>query len=301
MEIIYTLPEYEKNEIANHLGIDPFYEESGEYKISKTEVDNLAATGFILEDSCQILYNESLEERYLKDYMLNQFGELVHKKQLRVYRRLNEEFDPLVSDFTILGFRKRAPHYDRGRKTRAEYHCANNDDLIVQKIFNDVRDEATGRLTQLQVEFLWYCEDGSVGLTKTEIVKELNKAQAETIERQRRERSIDFLISEARGNTVMEPAINMLMLYFETQINRYKSKSADNFSEALKLEYDPNYNTGDVEHDTAYHTIYSPTGVLAARVPFTSDHSYTVPVKESILYQIGDLDEAGLLATLLPA
>lgn len=199
---------------------------------------------------------------------------------LRIFRALPRDRNPLIEDFSILGFRKKAPHYDRGRKIKAEYWCVDKDEVIVEKIFSDVRDEETGRLIALQVEFNWYNENDEIALTKTEIVKELNKAQAETIERQRRERAIDFLISEARY-TVNEPYVTMLMLHYETQINHFKSKAADDFATAMENETDPTINA-----------------ILASRVPFASDHSFTVPIKESILYQIGALDETGLLATL---
>lgn len=202
--------------------------------------------------------------------------------ELRIFRLLPKDQNPLISDFTILGFRKRAPHYDRGRKTKAEYRCAINDEIIVEKIFMDVRDPTTNLLTGLQVTFNWYNEDNEIGLTKTEIVKELNKAQAETIERQRRERAIDFLISEAR-NTPNEPYINTLMLHYDTEILHFKDKASNEFATAINNETDPTISA-----------------ILAARVPFASDTSYTVPIKESILYQIGSLDEAGLLATLQP-
>ena len=214
----------------------------------------------------------------LDNYVSNHEAQAVY--DLRIFRALPKSSDPLISDFSILGFRKRAPHYDRGRKIKAEYWCVNKDEVIVEKIFNDVRDPVTGRLTALEITFNWYNENNEIGLTKTEIVKELNKAQAETIERQRRERSIDFLMSEARY-TPNEPYITMLMLHYETQINHFKSKAADDFAQALETETDPTINA-----------------ILGSRVPFASNHMYTVPIKESILYQIGELDEAGLLTTL---
>ena len=201
-------------------------------------------------------------------------------KRLRVHRVLPREANPLISDFTILGFRKIAPHYDRGRKIKSEYKCVDKDELIVEKIFTDVRDSATGRLTGLQVLFNWYCEDGTIGNSKTEMVKLFNKAQAETEERKRRERAIEFLISEARY-TASEPYVTALMLHYETEINHFKSKAANDFNTAMENETDP-----------------TNLAILAARVPFASDETYTVPIKESIQYQIGELDEASLLATL---
>lgn len=266
----YYVPNQDINQIASKIQLNPF---NGNF-IDDDTIQLYDDRGISINDACVEIWGVDFTDRY-QPY--------VNPNKLRIYRALNEDFDPLTSDFTILGFRKRAPHYDRGRKIRAEYHCAYNDELIVEKIFNDVKDPDTGRLIALQVTFNWYKEDNTIGLTKTEIVKELNKAQAETIERQRRERAIDFLISEARY-TPNEPYVTMLMLHYETQINHFKSKAADDFAEALQNETDPTISF-----------------ILASRVPFASNPAFTVPIKESILYQIGSLDEAGLLATLEPA
>ena len=213
-------------------------------------------------------------------FIINSWGDEVPAKELRVFRVLDINLDPLTSDFTILGFRKIAPHYDRGRKVKAEYKCVQYDDLVVEKIFRDIRDPQTGRLTDLEVTFNWYCEDGTIGLTKTEIVKELNKSQAETVERKRRARAIDFLVSEARY-TANEAYINILMDHYDSEITKFISKNSSQFNDALNAETDPTILT-----------------ILSARVPFASDHTYTVPIKESIQYQIGALGEASLLATL---
>jgi len=70
-------------------------------------------------------------------------------KRLKVHRELPLTMDPLISDFSILGFKKTAPHYDRGVKTKSEYLCPIDGDIIVEKIFTDIRDTLTGRLTDL--------------------------------------------------------------------------------------------------------------------------------------------------------
>lgn len=204
-------------------------------------------------------------------------------KRLRVHRVLPSSNNPLISDFTILGFRKVAPYYDRGIKYKAEYKCTDKDEVIVEKIFTDIRDTSTGRLTDLQVLFNFYCEDGTIGLSKTEVVKSYNKAQAETEERKRRERALDFLISEAR-HTALEPVMDALIFHYHNDIVLYKEKASPSFAAAINAETDPTIQ--------AY---------LEIRVPFSADPlNYTIPVKESILYQIHALDEAGLLASLLP-
>jgi len=214
-------------------------------------------------------------------FVINSVGDEVPAKQLRVFRSLDFDKDPLTSDFSILGFRKKAPHYDRGRKTKAEYHCAINDDMIVEKIFSDILEN--GKLSKLQIEFRWFCEDGTIGLTKTEIVEDYSKAKAKTVLRERRERSIDFLISEGE-DTPVEPIMNALISHYENVKDDYIKYGNDSFANAILNETDPTMN-----------------GYLDIRVPFTSDNNFNVPIRESILYQIGSLDEAGLLATLQPA
>lgn len=204
-------------------------------------------------------------------------------KRLRVHRVLPETMDPLISDFTILGFRKVAPHYDRGRKIKAEYKCVDKDEVIVEKIFTDIRDSGTGRLTDIQVLFNWYCEDNTIGASKTESVKSFNKAQSETEERKRRERAIDFLVSEGK-DTQIESIMDALFTHYYNVQQIFKEKGTSEFADAMNNETDATINN-----------------YLALRVPFTSDPSYTVPIKESILYQISALSEAALLATLQPA
>lgn len=201
---------------------------------------------------------------------------------LRIFRKLSPSSDPLTSDFSILGFSKKAPHYDRGRKIKAEYWCPTNNEIVVEKVFKDIINESTGRLLSLEVTFNWYNENNEIALTKTEIVKELNKAQSETIMRQRRERSIDFLVSEARY-TPNEPFIEMLINHYEVQITHFKDKGSNEFALALNSETDQTILT-----------------ILSARVPFASDPTFTVPIKESIEYQIGAISENQLLTTLEP-
>ena len=204
-------------------------------------------------------------------------------KRLRVFRVLPMNLDPLISDFTILGFRKIAPYYDRGIKYQADYKCADKDELIVTKKFTDIRDPITGRLTDLQILFEYYCEDGTIGLTKTELAKSYNKAQAETEERKRRERAIDFLVSEAR-HTPLEPIMEAIINHFHEEQLRYKEKGGTIFADAIKAETDPTIN-----------------GYLDILVPFTSDpDNFQIPIREATLYQLWDIDEATLVQSLVP-
>lgn len=204
-------------------------------------------------------------------------------KRLRVHRVLPMGNDPLISDFTILGFRKIAPYYDRGVKYKAVYKCATHDEVIVEKVFTDIRDSVTGVLTDLQILFNFYCEDGTIGASKTEISKSYNAAQAETEERKRRERAIDFLISEAR-HTPLEPLMDAIFSHYQNEQLFYKEKASTSFADAINAETDPTM-----------------LDYLATQVPFSSDPTnYTIDIKSAILYQIHNIDEAQLLANLNP-
>ena len=206
----------------------------------------------------------------------------VPEAQLRVFRKLPLDWDPKISDFTILGFRKVAPQYDRGRKAQAKYLDDENGDLIVEKIFSDIRNES-GRLTDLQCKFNYYAEDGSIGMSKTEIIKSFNKSEAKTEERKRRERQMDYLLAEAEY-TDAEPILDSIYSHYYDEQQRYKEDGADVLAEALNNETDTTI---------AFY--------LKIRVPLAVDPSFTIPIKEAILYQIGALDEAGLTAVMQPA
>lgn len=230
------------------------------------------------------IYNDTVPyDGYEKADITKGFYFLKNAKKLRVFRVLPENLNPLISDFTILGFSKRAPYYDRGRKIKAEYYCPTRNELIVQKIFKDIRNETTGRLEALEITFNWFCEDGTLGLTKTEKVKEFNKAQSETEERKRRERSIDFLVSEAKY-TPLESVMEALLSAYDSEVIRYKEKGNSDFANAIKSET----NTKLLEY-------------LNLKVPFSADpDKYEVPVKEAVLYQLYAITEQELMSSLEP-
>lgn len=201
---------------------------------------------------------------------------------LRVHRVLPKDSDPLISDFSILGFRKMAPYYDRGRKDRAIYMCVTKEEIIVEKVFRDIRDES-GRLTDLEITFNWYRDDDTIGLTKTEIAKSFNKAESKTEERKRRERQLDFLLAEGEGSAA-EPILDDIFAHYYDQILHYKEDGSSVLADALNNEQDSQISF-----------------YLTIRVPFSADpENFTVPIKEAILYQIGALDEAGLMTSLQP-
>lgn len=187
--------------------------------------------------------------------------------RLRVHRVLPLGLDPLISDFTILGFRKISPSYDRGKKIKAEYKCVDKDELIVEKIFQDVRDEK-GILTGLQITFNWYSEDNVVRASKTEIVKEFNKFEAETEERKRRYRQFDYLRASVKG-TPNEPYIGMLIHHYQLQIDAYKNDGLPDFNDAMLAETDPTISA-----------------ILSAPIERNDGQGLTTVMK-SIQYQMG--------------
>lgn len=213
-----------------------------------------------------------------EEYLVNALGNEVHKDTLRVFRSLHESLNPLYTDFTVLGFRKVEPHYDRGRKVKSEYICATSDDLIVEKIFTDVLDE-NGVLVGLQIQFNWYTEGGEIGATKTEIAKTYNEWKSETVMRERREYQKDFLVREAKRSGAQQ-YMTMLLHYFDEEIEDYISTGDQAWENAVKT-HQPKFINDDPAQgvdQTAIETqIY---GILEARP------ENQLSIKEAILYQL---------------
>ena len=231
----------------------------------------------------QTVQGAKLENDVVVVITKTELDQALNNNKLRILRTLPREYsdeEVLHNDYTI-GTKKTTPDRDRGRKVKAEYIDQSNDDIIVDKTFQDVQN---GELLDLQVTHNWYREDGTIGLSKTEIVKSFNKTEAEKLYQDRRIAAISFLVSEVRG-TVYEPYINSLMDHYSTEIDKYISpQGADDFEQAILNETDP--------------TILA---ILQSRVPFSGDNAYTIEVKNSILYQIHSIDQATMLASLQPA
>jgi len=202
-------------------------------------------------------------------------------KSLRIFDYMDSSADPLTQDFSIVGLIKKAPHYDRGKKVKAEYHDPVTNDLVVEKIFKDVLDE-NGKLRSLEGEFRYYCKDGSLGLVKIEVLENLSKAKSKTIQRMRRERSIDFLLSEGE-DTPIEVLMEELVDYYEDVKNLYVKYGKSDFADAMVNEQDP----------LMLH-------YLTIRVPFTSDNLYTITIRDAILYQVHAITEEEMITRLQP-
>lgn len=204
--------------------------------------------------------------------------------RLRVHRVLPLGQNALISDFTILGFKKESPSYNRGRKTQSLYLSEEENDLIVKKMFTDIRDSA-GTLTALQVKFDFYSEDGTVGVTKTEVVKRYNKYEAETEERKRRERQIDYLVAGAKG-TPIEANINAVFdfLYEEVLIYKEKANSQPLVDKINQVQFNPNTTDPvELEMNGLWYVLN------AIPIPRVDDSTKFIYVAQSIKYQIGAL------------
>jgi len=200
-------------------------------------------------------------------------------KSLRVLDYMDSSANPLIQDFSIMGLVKKAPHYDRGRKTSAEYIDPETNEIVVRKIFRDLRDD-NDKLIALVIDFQWYCKDGSIGLEKSEVVENLSKAKAKTIERIRRERSWDFLLSEGEDSPI-ESLMEELVIHYEDVKNEYLKYGKDDFKNAIENETDEKISN-----------------YLSIRVPFTSNNDYTASIKDSVLYQINAMSEEEFLSRL---
>jgi len=157
-------------------------------------------------------------------------------KELRIFQFMPEHMDPMKIDFSILGLRKASPSYVKGRKTKAEYKDLEGN-LVVRKVFSDVTDE-NALLTGLNITFEWYCHDESIGMSKTELAREWNKYEAETVQRDRRARIIDYLVAGAKG-TPIEIYLTMIFDKYYEEVLKYKEKGSDEFATAVLNESDP--------------------------------------------------------------
>lgn len=107
-------------------------------------------------------------------------------KRLKIFRFISSEFNPLETDFTIIGLEKSEPEYIDGRKSKTLYKCKEFNDVVVSKTFSDILEN--GKLC-INVTFDFYTEDNQVGLTKTEIVKRYSTFDSLRVIRERQERS----------------------------------------------------------------------------------------------------------------
>jgi len=198
---------------------------------------------------------------------------------LKIYNFIHPDLDHRTTDFTIVGLKKSSPRYDRGRKVEADYIDPETKKMVVRKVFTDQRDVETGILTGLLIDFEWYKENGEVGDTKTELVKEYNEWEAETIERQRRQKQKDFLVREGKRSGA-EAYMTMLLHYFSEQISDYIALGSNAWAEALKAHMPKFINddpTGEPDQSAIETQIY---GILTAKP------EGNLSIKEAILYQI---------------
>ena len=218
----------------------------------------------------------------------SELEEAKHSQELRIQRILPRKYtdaEVLHNNYTI-GPKKVTPERDRGRKIKAKYVCQETGDLIVDKTFEDIENinAANATVLDLKVTHNWYREDGTIGLTKEEIVYSFSKTEAAKLYQGRRIAAINFLVSEVKG-TPFETHIDNLMNHYHLEIESYLSPQGSSaFADAIKAETDP--------------TILA---ILSSQVPFSGDPAnFTIPVKESILYQIHDITQQEMLAALQP-
>ena len=172
--------------------------------------------------------------------IINSRGNSVDKNDLKIFRVLQPQLNPLNSDFTILGLKKISPDYDKGRKTSAKY--MDNDEIVVEKVFSDVVDES-GLLIGLEITFNFYTEEGVVGESKTEIVKHYNTTEAEEEYEKRRRRQIRFLKAAAKSKPGFGPYVDLLFAHFSQQIEAYKDPGTNDFKISMENEADATMRT----------------------------------------------------------
>ena len=154
----------------------------------------------------------------------------LHAHELRIMAYLRSTADVITQDFSLLPLRKPSPLYRRGRKTRAEY-LNDSGEVVVRKTFSDLNGP-DGGLSALLVHFEWFRHDDTVGIDKTQIVKEYTAAEAETEMRHRRERQLDYLIAGAKG-TPIAPLFEQVTAGFADEIVEYKSSGSSVLRDAV--------------------------------------------------------------------
>ncbi len=242
---------------------------NGEQIVASSSEYDTKVYGLIWKDA-PVDYDSSKRYKLEDDVVIEMELSEYEPEKLRIYRSLDPNLSALSSDFSILGFRKISPSYERGRKTKAEYLCATADDLIVEKIFMDVRD-SNGILTDLQITFNWYSEDNTIGLSKTEIARSYNKSEARTEERKRRARQIDYLEAEAEGTTA-EPYVNLIIATYQAHIDKY-------------VQYGITTDWEDaMDNETDTTLVYVLNSVYQPR---RDDPTKTINTMQSIKYQMG--------------
>lgn len=220
-----------------------------------------------------------LEDGVITEVLLSEHN----PTRLRVHRILSEDIDPLISDFSILGFRKSSPSYSRGKKLYAKYMCTEKEEIIVDKIFQDIRDEH-GTLTGLSVTFNWYAEDNVIRASKTELVKSFNKYEAETEERKRRYRQFDYLKASVKG-TPSEPYVAVIINHFSIEINKYQNDGLLDLEQSMLDVINTDLSTLTASEQLNIGTVQQ---ILAAPIERNDGLGYST-VHKFIQYQIGTI------------
>lgn len=157
---------------------------------------------------------------------------------LKIEKFIFPDVDVENFDFTLLSeLKKESPRYDRGRKTESNY--THGDVLIVKKTFSDVLD-TEGHLTGLEMKIDWYDEDDNIGITKNQVIKNLNMYEVETLLRTRRLRSIDFLVAGAK-DTPIETYVNELFKKYKQEVDLYVYNNSDDFKNVVTNESESPY------------------------------------------------------------
>lgn len=190
---------------------------------------------------------------------------------LRIFKFIDPDLDikrVKQTDFSIIGLEKETPSYARGIKTAAKYIDIDNDELVVEKIFQDEWSADLRKLT-LRITVNWYNENGEIGLTKTEIARKYNEYETETVGRKRRYRQFDYLKASVRG-TPYESFISDIVTRYNDEIRKYKEDALTVLSDAMSNEGDSYYRA-----------------ILETEMPRNDDPTKTISVENAILYQMG--------------
>ena len=172
----------------------------------------------------------------MSNFILNSLGQEVDPLDLKIFRVLSPYLDPKTAELSPLGLKKVNSVPDKGKVNLTQYFCSISDEIVVEKHFKDIRDDY-GVLIEIEVTLNWYNEGGSIGLSKTEIIEQFNKFEAETEERKRRYRQFDYLRATVK-NTDKESFIKDLSCHYYIEINWYQNHGITLLSDKMEAETD---------------------------------------------------------------
>lgn len=151
---------------------------------------------------------------------------------LRIFQFISADMNPKITDFSIVGLTKNTPAQHAGKKTIAQYTSPIDETLVVQKEFIDVLSD-TGDLIELHIKFEWFREDGTVGLSDTNLVRKFSPTDAEEEYEKRRRRQVRFMKASAKSKPGYAAFVDLIFSRYHAEIESFKDPGTDDWKNAM--------------------------------------------------------------------